>query len=109
MNNEINLPVTKAVTAITATALAKADVADQVARAVTTTSDYETWVFINSIPWGTISLILASTYTGLLLSEWWWKKLWRPVFEYWGLVKPIRRRVITVEEYNAGETDRAPL
>lgn len=109
MENNINLPVAKAVSAITAAAVAKADVADQVVQAATTTSNYETWMAINSIPWGTIASIAAVLYSFLLISEWFWKKLWRPCLERWGVVKKLRRRVITVEEYNAGETDRTPL
>lgn len=106
MNNEINLPVVKAASAITAAAVAKADVADQVAQAATATSNYETWIAINSIPWGTIASIAAVLYSFLLISEWFWKKLWRPFFEYRGWIKPVRHRIITVEEY---DTDRAAL
>ena len=109
MNNEINMPIAKAASAITAAALAKADVADRVAQAATTTSSYDTWIMINSIPWGTIAAIAAAFYSLLLISEWWWKKLWRPCFESWGWIKPLRHRIITVEEYEAGDTDKAPL
>ena len=109
MSTDINLPITKAASAITAAALAKADVADDVARAVTVTSSYDTWMMINSVPWGTIAAIAAAFYSLLLISEWWWKKLWRPFFEYHGWIKPVRHRIITVEEYEAGNTKPAPL
>ena len=53
--------------------------------------------------------ILAAFYSVLLISEWFWKKVWRPLAEWRGWIKPMRRRVITVEEYEAGNTDRTPL
>ena len=109
MDNQISMPMAKATSAITAAAVAKADVADQVVQAATTTSNYETWMAINSIPWGTIASIAAALYSILLISEWFWKKLWRPFLERRGWVKKLRHRIITVEEYEAGNTDQAAL
>ena len=109
MAYEINAPVAKAASAITAAAVAKADVADQVVQAATTTSNYETWIAINSIPWGTVASIAAALYSGLLITEWFWKKLWRPMLEKQGWIKRKRHRIITVEEYEAGDTGQAPL
>ena len=108
MSTDINMPILKAGSAITAAVVAKADVADQVAQAATATSNYETWIAINSIPWGTIAAIAAGFYSFLLITEWWWKKLWRPFFESRKWIKPKRHRIITVEEYDA-DTDKAPL
>jgi hypothetical protein len=46
---------------------------------------------------------LAAFYSLLLVSEWFWKKLWRPLFEHFGWIKPAPRRVLTLEEYLAQE------
>ena len=108
-NTEISMPIAKAASAIAAAVVAKTDVADSAVRAATTTSNYDTWMLINSVPWGTVAAIAAAFYSLLLITEWWWKKLWRPFFESRGWLKPIRHRIITVEEYEAGDTDKAPL
>ena len=111
MNNEISMPVTKAVTAIGAAVVAKADVADKAARELTRGATYETWIFINSIPWGTIASIVAVIYTCLLITEWFWKKLWRPIFERKGWIKPRPRvTLFSIDEYKQmSETQRAEL
>lgn len=108
MNNEISMPVAKATSAIAAVAAANADVAERVVKVAVATSDYETWIFFQSIPWGPISFFLAALYSLLLMSEWWWKKLWRPMLERRGLVKPIYLRIITVEEYEAATARKGP-
>lgn len=102
------MPITKAASAITAAAVAKTNAAEQVAQAATTTSSYETWMAINSVPWGTVASIAAAVYSLLLISEWFWKKLWRPFAERRGWLKPIRHRIITVEEYEQ-DSCKAPL
>lgn len=107
---DISMPVLKAGSAIGAAVTAKADVADQVVLAATAGASPSTWAFINSIPWGTFASMAAAAYTLLLITEWFWKKLWRPFFESRGWLKARKRRVITVEEYEASaDTDKAPL
>ncbi len=107
---DISMPLAKASSAITVAAAAKADVADQIAMAATANASPSTWVAVNAIPWGTIASMAAAAYTLLLITEWFWKKLWRPFFENRGWIKRQKRRVITVEEYEAdGNTDKAPL
>jgi len=114
---EISMPFAKASSAITVAAAAKADVADQVVQAATAGSSYTTWAAINAIPWGTIASIVAAVYTTLLITEWFWKKLWRPLAERQGWLKPKPHRIMTVQEYDAyvrthtrsDDTDRAPL
>lgn len=114
---EISMPIAKASSAITVAAAAKADVADQAVQAATAGMSYSNWAAINAIPWGTIASIVAVLYTTLLISEWFWKKLWRPLAERRGWLKPKKNRIMTIEEYNAylrsqerpDDTDRAPL
>lgn len=107
---DISMPLAKASSAITVAAAAKADVADQIAMAATANASPSTWVAVNAIPWGTIASMAAAAYTLLLITEWFWKKLWRPFFESRGWIKRHKRRVITVEEYESdGNTDKAPL
>lgn len=107
---EISMPIAKASSAITVAAAAKADVAGQVVQQATANADYSTWATVNAIPWGTIASMAAAAYTLLLITEWFWKKLWRPFFESRGWLKAKKRRVITVEEYeSSGDTDKAPL
>lgn len=116
--SEISMPFAKASSAITVAAAAKADVADQVVQAATAGSNYTTWAAINAIPWGTIASIVAAVYTTLLITEWFWKKLWRPLAERQGWLQPKKPRIMTVQEYDAyirsqgdrtDDTDRAPL
>lgn len=107
MNNEISMPVAKAASALGAVVVANSDVVEGVVRVAVATSGYETWAFFNSIPWGPISFFVATLYSCLLMSEWWWKKLWRPLLESRGWIKPLRHRIITVEEYEATETEKA--
>ena len=109
-NTDISMPIAKATSAITVAAAAQTDVADMAARELTKNSTFETWILVNSIPWGTVASIVAVVYTSLLIFEWFWKKLWRPVFERKGWIKPRKRYIITAQEYNAmTETQRADL
>lgn len=109
----ISMPVAKATSAIAAAATAKADVVDQLALQATAGASWSTWQAVNSIPWGTIASIVAALYTGLLITEWFWKKLWRPLFERKGWIKAKKRRVYTAREISdmlaAQDTDQAPL
>lgn len=98
-STDISMPVIKAGTAITAAVVAKADVAESVALAVTQNVSYDMWFFVNSVPWSNIASFVAVLYTVLLLCEWWWKKLWRPMAERWGWIKERKRYILTAEEY----------
>lgn len=42
---------------------------------------------------------LAAFYSLLLVSEWFWKRLWRPLFESFGWLKPVKRPLMTLEEF----------
>lgn len=109
-NTEINMPVAKAASAITAAVTATSDVPHQVVQAATATWSYNAWLAVNSIPWGTLASIAATIYTLILIGEWFWKKLWRPFFERTGWIKKRRHRVLTLSEFQAlQETDNAPL
>ncbi|MGE8493635.1 hypothetical protein ACQYWY_21945 [Comamonas sediminis] len=110
-STDISMPIAKATSAVTLATAAQADVADKIAQAATVNSSFETWFWVNSIPWGTIASIVAALYTVLLICEWFWKKLWRPAFERWGWVKPrLGPRIITLDEYRQmSETQRADL
>jgi hypothetical protein len=46
-----------------------------------------------------IASFLAAFYSVLLISEWAWKKIWRPIFEAIGWIKPQARRLPTIEEF----------
>lgn len=39
-----------------------------------------------------IAATFAAIYSLCLLTEWWWKKFWRPLFVRFGWVKPNRSR-----------------
>ncbi|GAB2703956.1 hypothetical protein GCM10027195_03040 [Comamonas sediminis] len=104
------MPVTKVTSVVTLATAAQTDVADKLAQAATINSSFETWFWVNSIPWGNIASIVAVLYTGLLICEWFWKKLWRPAFERWGWIKPRKTRVVLFEDYQKmTETQRAEL
>ena len=40
---------------------------------------------------------LAALYSFLLVSEWFWKRLWKPIFRHYGLFG-FKRRIMTIEE-----------
>ena len=61
------------------------------------------WTAVQIVPWATVASLLAATYSLVLLSEWFWKRLWRPLLERWGVITPLKRRSISVEEYEADE------
>lgn len=102
-NTDISMPVAKAVSAVTVAAAAKADVAgtvaDQVAMAAAVGGDYVLMFWVTSIPWGTIAGISAALLNLLFISEWFWKKLWRPLFERRGWIKRRTRYVLTEAEW----------
>lgn len=58
---------------------------------------------IAGLKWSELAAFLAASYTFLLLSEWWWKKLWRPLAERKGWIPKKRVRAVFYE------TDNAPL
>ena len=108
-NTEIHMPIAKASSAIAAALATKSDVAEKVVAVVLPPSNDPALILVLALPWATIAQMAAAFYTLLLVSEWFWKKLWRPLCERRGWLKPLRRRVITVEEYEAGNTNPAPL
>lgn len=98
---EISMPMLKASSAVAAAATAKADIADQVVMAAAANAEPGTWSMLNSVPWGNVASAVAAAYTFLLISEWFWKKVWRPLAERRGWIKPKRPRLMTVDEYDA--------
>lgn len=109
-STEISMPVAKAASAITVAAAAKTEVAETVVYAAVQNASDSTWLLVMSVPWGTIASIFAASYTFILISEWWWKKLWRPLAESRGWIKPRKRYVLTEEEWDSmQDTDRGPL
>ncbi len=58
---------------------------------------------------GIFAGFFAGLYSILLVSEWFWKKLWRPLFERFGWVKPRARLLLTIEEYEEWQRAKAIL
>jgi hypothetical protein len=113
---EINAPLVKGATAITAAAAVHTDTVTNTATLVASTlvktnADPGIFWFIVSVPWAGIASLLAALYTGALLSEWIWKKALKPLLIATNLMKPAVRRVLTAEEVKnlVIETDSAPL
>ena len=106
-NTAISMPLAKASSAIAAAVATKSDMAEHIAATVIPPPSDPVLVLILSLPWATIAQMAAAVYSLLLMSEWFWKKLVRPLCEHRGWLKPMRRRV--VEEWEAGNTDRAAL
>lgn len=98
-NTEISMPVAKAASAITVAVAAKTDVAESVAQAAVQNAPDSVWLLVMSVQWSTVASIFAAIYTFTLISEWWWKKLWRPLAEQRGWIKPKKRRVLTESEW----------
>lgn len=59
---------------------------------------------IAGLKWSELAAFLAASYTFLLIAEWFWKKLWRPMGERRGWI--AKKRMRRVAYY---ETDNAPL
>lgn len=108
-SNDISMPIAKASSAIAAAVATKSDVAEKVVAVMVPPSSDPALILVLALPWGTIAQMAAALYTMLLMGEWFWKKLWRPLAERRGWVKPLRHRIITVEEYEVGNTGPAPL
>ncbi len=106
---DISMPIVKAGSALAAAAAAKADVVEQFTQ--TATASYSpSWATVNAIPWGTIASIMAVIYTLLLIAEWLWKRVIRPIAERRRWVKPRKRWIITLDDLQEQQdTDRAPL
>jgi hypothetical protein len=109
-NSDINMPIAKASSAIAAATAAKTQAVEQLASSAgATTSSDPVIAALLALPWATIAQVAAAMYSLLLISEWFWKKLWRPFAERRGWLKPKRMRILTVEEYEAGNTGPAAL
>lgn len=56
---------------------------------------------------------LAALFVFCQLCDWWWKKVWRPMFERNGWIKAKPRKVYTAREWAdriaAQDSDQAPL
>lgn len=92
-HNDINMPAAKAATAIGTATIS------QVSDTVTTAVGPHIALF--DLTWPNIASACAALYTFCLITEWFWKKLWRPFFERRGWIKPIPRRVYSVKELQA--------
>lgn len=40
-----------------------------------------------------IASSIAAIYTFCLLCEWWWKKVWRPLFVFFGWLNPLPEKL----------------
>jgi hypothetical protein len=70
-NHDIDMPVAKAASAIAAAGLS----------------------------WSEVAAALAGFYTFLLIIEWFWKRLWRPLLERKGWLRPKRRVIVSESEW----------
>lgn len=86
MENDINMPFAKALSSLGATGSALAAKAAE-------------------LSWSEIAAMMAAVYTSLLIFEWFWKRLWRPILERQGILK--KKRVLVAHYF--AETDSAPL
>ena len=57
------------------------------------------------LSWSEIAALLAACYTSLLIIDWFWVRLWRPMLEARGWLKKKHIRITTTYV----ETDSAPL
>lgn len=75
---------------------------------------FSTWSDVASFAQA-LAALAAAFLSVLLISEWFWKKLWRPLFERKGWIKPKPRKVFTAAEWAQkmaeaeGNSDVAPL
>lgn len=109
-SSDISMPIAKAASAVTVTVAAQTSAPESIAQSLVQGANDGVWYVVMSVPWGTVASIFAASYSLILISEWWWKKLWRPLAESRGWIKPRKRYVLTEEEWQASkETDSAPL
>ena len=109
-SSDISMPIAKAASAVTVTVAAQTSAPESIAQSLVQGANDGVWYVVMSVPWGTVASIFAASYSLILISEWWWKKLWRPLAESRGWIKPRKRYVLTEEEWQAAQaTDSAPL
>lgn len=77
----INRPVIKACAAWGGAGVA--NVADAATAAVT----QDAWGWLHAVPWGQLASLAAFAYSALLLVEWLWKKVLRPLAWQMGWLK----------------------
>ena len=103
--SEINMPIAKSAAAIaTATGAQIVDTGTQAASALSG---------LFTLTWPNLAAMAAFLYSVALLTEFCWKKFWRPAMERFGWIKPKPRRVYTAREISdmlaARDSDQAPL
>ena len=109
-SSDISMPIAKAASAVTVTVAAQTSAPESIAQSLVQGANDGVWYVVMSVPWGTVASIFAASYSLILISEWWWKKLWRPLAESRGWIKPRKRYVLTEAEWDSmQDTDRGPL
>lgn len=54
---------------------------------------FTAWLFALGLKsWSDVAAALAAFYSLLLISEWFWRKFWRPMLEEHGVLKPRPNR-----------------
>lgn len=108
MNQEtqaINAPVAKAVAAMATATGAQIMDAGEKAQSV--------FAELFTPTWPNIASMFAALYTLALLTEFFWKRFWRPLLERFGWIKPKPRKQLTAREIEQilsdRETDHSPL
>lgn len=92
-SSPVQAPVAKAATAI-ATATG-AQVIDSVEKGASIFADLLT------LTWPNLAAAAACAYSLALLTEFCWRRFWRPFFERIGWLKPKARATLTLEEWAA--------
>lgn len=80
LNNVVQYPIHKAVTALGAGggAVGVHQMLDRISQFLP--HDLAGWMAV-------LASFLASFYSFCILSEWWWKKFWKPLFKRWRKVR----------------------
>lgn len=84
---EVQLPAAKLAASVGTAAVAKAEELKTMVAALD----------LFAPTWSNIAAAMAAIYTFSMLMEWWWKKLWRPMFVRRGWIKE-QPLVLTDEE-----------
>jgi membrane-associated phospholipid phosphatase len=104
-DKNISMPIAKASAAIASATGAQA--LDGAARTGSLIAD----LLVPS--WPNIASALAALFSLCLLSEWFWKRIWRPFFVWLGWIKPKPHLVLTAREWAERmaeeESDKVPL
>ena len=98
---EFSAPLTKVVISAASAAAVNADRIANAARGATDVIQYTHPML--ELTWQNAAAFTATMVSLCVLADWFWKRVWRPLFERKGWIKPKKRRALTESQLAALE------